>query len=257
MTGGERQAAGHGPAARGPKAEAATRRRRSSQMTRSALAAAIITAALLISTTRAASPIPAMLLDGESGGTYHDWQHVTPVLKKMLDETGLFATTVVTTPPAGADFSGFAPDFSKFQVVVMNYDAPDERWPAALKTSFERFVTNGGGFVSVHAADNAFPEWAAFNEMIGLGGWNDRNEKSGPYLRLRDGAWKPDTTPGRGGSHGKQHAFLMITRAPGHPIMRGLPEKWMHAKDELYDRLRGPAQDLTVLASAFSAKEQA
>ena len=42
-----------------------------------------------------------MLLDGESGGTYHDWQRVTPVLKKMLDETGLFATTVVTAPPAG------------------------------------------------------------------------------------------------------------------------------------------------------------
>ncbi|MGG7382286.1 ThuA domain-containing protein, partial [Escherichia coli] len=49
---------------------------------------------------------------------------------------------------------------------------------------------------------------------------------------------------------------LMITRAPQHPIMKGLPEKWMHAKDELYDRLRGPAKDLTILASAFSAKEQ-
>jgi len=29
----------------------------------------------------------------------------------------------------------------------------------------------------------------------------------------------------------------------------------MHAKDELYDRLRGPAEKVTVLASAFSAKE--
>jgi type 1 glutamine amidotransferase len=93
--------------------------------------------------------------------------------------------------------------------------------------------------------------------MIGLGGWNDRNEKSGPYLRLREGAWKPDTSPGRGGSHGKQHEFLMTTRAPEHPIMKGLPLKWMHAKDELYDRLRGPAKDLIILASAYSAKEQA
>jgi hypothetical protein len=46
---------------------------------------------------RAAAPIPVMLLDGESGGRYHDWQHVTPALKKMLDETGLFAVTVVST----------------------------------------------------------------------------------------------------------------------------------------------------------------
>src|SRR5439155_14809332 len=48
----------------------------------------------------------------------------------------------------------------------------------------------------------------------------------------------------------------METRAPAHPIMRGLPAHWMHVKDELYDRLRGPAENVTVLASAFSAKEQ-
>ena len=58
----------------------------------------------------------------------------------------------------------------------MNYDAPDERWPAALKTSFEQYVRNGGGFVAVHAADNAFPGWQAFNEMIGVGGWRGRTE---------------------------------------------------------------------------------
>ncbi len=84
-------------------------------------------------TSRAAAPISVMILDGESGGAYHDWQRVTPVLKKVLDETGLFATTVVTTPPATGDFGSFMPDFAKYQVVVLNYDAPDGRWPAALK----------------------------------------------------------------------------------------------------------------------------
>ena len=80
-------------------------------------------------------------------------------------------------------------------------------------------MSGGGGFVSVHAANNSFPEWKAYNEMIGLGGWGGRNEKSGPYLRLREGKWTADTTPGRGGSHGKQHEFLMTTRrarAPDH-----------------------------------------
>jgi type 1 glutamine amidotransferase len=149
----------------------------------------------------------------------------------------------------------FRPKFSDYQVVISNYNG--EPWSDETKGDFESYVKNGGGFVSVHAADNAFPEWPAYNEMIGLGGWGDRNEKSGPYLRLREGAWKPDTSPGRGGSHGKQHDFLMITRAPEHPIMKGLPAKWMHAKDELYDRLRGPAKEITILASAFSAKEQA
>ena len=126
-----------------------------------------------------------MLLDGESAGTYHKWKLITPVLQKQLEETGLFQVDVVTAPPAGGDFSAFKPDFSKYEVVVLNYDAPDDRWSAELKTSFENYVQDGGGFVSVHAADNAFPNWVAFNEMIGVGGWRDRTEKGGPALVLQ------------------------------------------------------------------------
>ena len=37
--------------------------------------------------------------------------------------------------------------------------------------------------------------------------------------------------------------------------MKGLPLEWLHQKDELYDRLRGPAENVTVLATAFSSKE--
>src|SRR6516164_8877398 len=94
--------------------------------------------------SRAAATIHVMILDGESAGTYHQWRLVTPVLKKELDETGLFQVDVVTAPPAGGDFSNFRPDFGKYQVVVFNYDAPDERWPAELKASFENYMRNGG-----------------------------------------------------------------------------------------------------------------
>src|SRR5437763_9328076 len=93
---------------------------------------------------RAATPIRVMLLDGESGGPYHAWQQTTPYLKRMLDDAGLFQTDVVTAPPKGGDFSSFRPDWAKYQVVVSNYDAPDERWPADLKTSFEQYMRNGG-----------------------------------------------------------------------------------------------------------------
>ena len=213
---------------------------------------AVTVAALGVVSLGAATPITVMILDGESGGPYHDWQHVTPVLKKVLDETGLFATTVVTTPPAAGDFSSFAPDFSKYQVVVMNYDAPDERWPAALKTAFERFVSNGGGFVSVHATDNAFPNWTAFNEMIGVGGWRNRDERAGPHWFVRDGKLVSDPAPGRAGSHGRRTPFQVTMRDTTHPIMKGLPTTWMHQGDELYARLRGPGKNMNVLATAFS-----
>src|SRR5215470_14610482 len=119
--------------------------------------------------SHAGAPLRVLILDGESAGPYHAWQLITPVLKKELDETGLFQVDVATAPRAGANFSSFNPGFEKYQVVVFNYDAPDERWPAELKASFEKYMANGGGLVSVHAADNAFPAWPAFNEMIGVG----------------------------------------------------------------------------------------
>ena len=158
-----------------------------------------------------------MLLDGESAGRYHDWPRVTPVLKKMLDETGLFAVTVVTAPPAGADVSTFDPQFAKYQVVVMNYDAPDERWPAALKASFEALHDGGGGLVAVHAADNAFAGWRAFNEMTGVGGWRARNEQAGPYWFVRDGKLASDPSPGPAGSHGRRTPFQVTVRDADSP----------------------------------------
>jgi len=201
--------------------------------------------------SRAAEPIRVMILDGESAGTYHKWQTVTPVLKKQLDETGLFQVDVVTAPPANGDFSAFKPDFSKYKVVVFNYDAPDDRWSADLKASFEKYVQGGGGFVSVHASDNAFPNWVAFNEMIGLGGWRNRTEKAGPLWYYKDGKLVSDNTPGRAGSHGQRTPF-QITVRENHPITNGLPKAWMHQGDELYATMRGPGKNMSVLATAYS-----
>ncbi len=206
--------------------------------------------AILIFTAVAsgANPIRVMLLDGQSGGPYHNWQQTTPVLKKELDETGLFQVTVVTAPQG--DFSNFQPEFSKYQVIVMNYDAPE--WPANLKTAFEQFVSDGGGLVVVHASDNAFATWPAFNKMIGIGGWRGRNENAGPLWYYRDNKLVSDPAPGNAGAHGARLPFAVTAREPNHPILKGLPPVWMHAPDELYGSLRGPGENMTVLATAHS-----
>jgi type 1 glutamine amidotransferase len=213
---------------------------------------AMLVSVLLASTVTFAqgAPMKALIIDGQNN---HDWKTTTPALKQILEETGLFAVEVATSPPAKGDMSTFKPDFAAYRVIISNYNG--EPWSTETQEAFEKFVGGGGGFVSVHAADNAFPEWKAYNEMIGVGGWGDRKESSGPYLRLRDGQWVHDITPGTGGSHGAQHAFVVQTREPAHPIMGGLPPAWLHAKDELYDRLRGPAKNVTVLASALATKE--
>jgi HEAT repeat protein len=113
-------------------------------------------------------------------------------------------------------------------------------------------MNNGGGLVIFHAADNAFPKWKEWNEMIAIGGWGGRNEKSGPMVRYRDGKVVFDNSPGPGGTHGPQHEFQIIMRDRHHGITAGLPEKWMHASDELYSKLRGPAKNMTVLATAYA-----
>lgn len=207
-----------------------------------------LAAGLCLQISAASSPV--LIVDGQNN---HDFTSTTPHLKKVLDETGLFTVDVATSPPKGGDMGSFKPAFGKYKVIVSNYNG--ESWSPETQQAFLKYVREGGGFVSVHAADNSFPEWADYNRMIGVGGWGGRNEKSGPYLRLRNGQFVHDTSAGTGGSHGQQHAFVLETRAPEHPIMKGLPARWMHAKDELYDRLRGPAENVTVLASAFSDKE--
>jgi len=192
--------------------------------------------------------IRALIVDGQNN---HDWKTTTPILKKALESSGRFTVDVATSPPAGQIISDFRPKFAEYDVVISNYNG--DPWPTQTEKDFEAFLNNGGGFVSVHAADNAFPAWKAYNRMIGLGGWNGRTEKSGPYVYLDDaGNVKRDDSPGHGGHHGQQHPFQIRTRDAGHPITKGLPAAWMHTKDELYDSLRGPAEGMHILATAYS-----
>ncbi len=200
-----------------------------------------------------AAPKRVLIVDGQNN---HQWQITTPILKKQLEDTGLFQVDVATTPPKGADMSPFKPDFKPYAVVVSNYSdyGGGGVWPPDTQKAFEAYVKGGGGFVSVHAADNAFPMWLEYNRMTGVGGWSGRTEKDGPMLRWREGKVVADTTPGKGGHHGKPHSYAVAIRDKSHPITKGLPESWMHMQDELYDTLRGPAENVSVLATAFSDK---
>ena len=200
----------------------------------------------------AGEKLKVLVIDGQNN---HNWKATTPLLRAMLEQSGRFAVEVVTTPPGGlGDGSGwdkFDPDFSKYDVVMLNYNG--QLWPEPQRKKFEAYVAGGGGFVSVHAANNSFPDWPEYNKMIGVGGWGGRTEKAGPYVRWRDGRQVVDReTPGEGGTHGVYREFPVDVRNADHPITTGLPAKWMHAADELYAKLRGPAENLTVLATGWS-----
>ncbi len=228
--------------------------------------------------------LKALIIDGENN--HGVWPKTTAMMKDYLEQTGLFevdiertkftwqgphydkiegvedietllqmypidqATTAVKEPQPDPDFK---PDFSKYDVVVSNMGWKASTWSEAARRDFETFIRNGGGLVVVHAANNSWADWQAYNQMIGLGGWSGRSEKDGPYVFYDDaGKLVRDTSVGTCGSHGPQHEFVITTRDTEHPITKDLPEKWLHAKDELYDRLRGPAENMTILATAYS-----
>lgn len=223
------------------------------------------------------TPQKALIIDGQNNHSM--WPKTTVMMKKYLEETGLFEVDVARTAftwqgddlvkeyplpgiqsepkPEPVPDPNFKPNFSQYSVVVSNFGFGAAEWPQETQKGLETFVHNGGGFVVVHAADNSFGNWDAYNRMIGLGGWGGRTEKSGPYVYLNDqGNVVRDNSAGNGGSHGSQHAFEIIVRNGEHPITKGMPRSWLHAKDELYDRLRGPADQMEILATAYASPDQ-
>jgi type 1 glutamine amidotransferase len=205
---------------------------------------------ILATSSSAADPLRALIVDGQNNHAI--WPTTTQMMKTYLEQSQRFSVDVATAAPQGSD-PNFKPRFSDYAVVISNFGHGAAPWPAETQAAFESFVKNGGGFVVIHAANNSFPEWPAYNEMIGLGGWGGRNENSGPYVYTNSqGDVIRDTSPGKGGNHGAQLEFPIVVRDREHPITKGMPTEWMHAKDELYDQLRGPARSMQILATAES-----
>jgi hypothetical protein len=237
-----------------------------------------LAATLVLALPAAAEKLKALIVDGQNNHAV--WPKSTVMMKKYLEESGLFEVEVARTrfisnykreeawlPHAGAGPSEgtakpvpdpeFSPDFKKYHIVVSNFGYGAADWPEPTRRNLEDYMKNGGGLVIVHAANNTWADWPEFNKMIGLGGWGGRNQKSGPYVYydaegniVRDGE-----TPGGCGAHGPQNEFLITMRDKIHPVTKGLPDFWMHSKDECYSRLRGPAENMTILATAADTPE--
>lgn len=233
---------------------------------------ALAIAILSCSVVKDNSKLRVLIVDGQNNHAV--WPKSTVMLKTYLEESGLFEVDVYRTKvvwrgekelahlslfntpehhmvPEPITDDSFAPLFHEYDVVVSNFGYKAADWPTDTQTSFEEYMINGGALVSIHAANNSFPSWTAYNEMTGLGGWGGRNEQYGPYVYFDgDGNLIKDNSAGDAGAHGNKHEF-QITQRNHHPILAGLPNVWMHTKDECYGKLRGPAVNMTILASAL------
>jgi type 1 glutamine amidotransferase len=223
--------------------------------------------------------VRVLLIDGQNN---HNWKATTPVMKKALEDCGRFTVEVATSPakpqpPAKPKdendtaavakykddlakymeqvagykeaMARFRPDLSRCDVVLSNYNG--DSWCPEFQKDLETALKEGKiGLVIVHAANNAFGSWGEYNLMIGMG-WRGNN--GGDRLKFDDG--KEVRVPkgsGDGSGHRYTGEFKVTLRDADHPITKGMPPEWVHARDELYDNMRGPIQNVHVLATAYS-----
>lgn len=213
------------------------------------LSALVLLCAAAISAGAADEKIKVLVIDGQNN---HNWQQTTPVLKKILEDTGKFAVDVATSPAKGKkeEMAKFRPELAKYQVVVSNYNG--EPWGKDLNDDFEKLLKDGKiGFVVVHAANNAFGGWKEYNQMIGMG-WRGKEGGDRLFLDADGKAVKVESGKGDGSGHRYTGPFTVTVRDAEHPITKGMPKEWAHVKDELYDNMRGPIENVKVLATAYS-----
>jgi type 1 glutamine amidotransferase len=165
--------------------------------------------------------LKALILTGQSD---HNWISSSWRLKTIVEKSGVFTVDMKISPQKGQDMSGFIINFKPYDVVVLDYMG--DNWPASTQKDFVDYVRDGGGVVVCHDANNAFPYWPEYKEIIGLG-WG------------RDGDFRE---------------FAVKASKPGHPILKGLPENWLHVQDELITGLRGSAENMEILAYARSGR---
>ncbi len=189
--------------------------------------------------------VRTMIVAGQDGN--HWWKGGCEAMKLILENTGLFTVDFCFTPSWDGDMETFRPSFKDYDLVVVNYGG--NSWAESTRKEFEKFVENGGGVVFLHSSIIPHEDWPAWNMMTGLGAWNGRDEKWGPMLYLKDGKYIYDYSPGWAGYHGLQHQSVVDNVAISHPILKGLPSRWRHFKDEIYLNLRGPAKNIEILCT--------
>jgi type 1 glutamine amidotransferase len=195
--------------------------------------------------------IPVLIVDGFSN---HDWAQTTKVTKWILEKSGRFRVDISTVPADSTERAGWLPEFSRYAVVVQNtnnVDFPNWRWPRKAEERLEEYVRKGGGLYVLHSGNNAFPHWAEYDKMIGIG-WRQRTAGVAIEIDSARNIIRIPVGEGRNTGHGNRFdAVIQILNR--HPINKDYPSQWKTAFTEVYNFPRGKAENIMILSYAYDS----
>lgn len=179
----------------------------------------LIAAVLAAPASADPTPAPAEKLNALilTGINNHDWKVTTPHLKKALEDSGYFTVDVSDDPDAPILSEPAA--LGKYAVLILNFNR-GPRWTPDREKNFLEYVRGGRGLVVVHAADNAFPGWEEYDELVG-GTWRSRGS----------------SFPDRGTFHPAYGPFPVTIIDAEHPITKGMKTTFT-TTDEMYTNLK-------------------
>lgn len=216
---------------------------------------ALLGLALLPWRSAAAAPIRVLIVDGFSN---HNWQLNTALIRGIVEPTKLFEVSVATAPPkqGSPGWEAWRPRFSGYDVVIQtcNDIGGGPAWPREVQVALEEFVARGGGLYVWHSGNNAFPDWPAYNDMIGLG-WRKKEFGVAVAVGENEQLVRIPAGEGQNTGHGARRDTV-VKRLGDHPIHAGLPRAWLTPDIEVYYYARGPAKNLTVLSYGFDPRTQ-
>ncbi|MFN8242099.1 MAG: ThuA domain-containing protein [Bacteroidales bacterium] len=193
------------------------------------------------------SEYKALIVTGQAN---HDCKISSTTLKTILNLSGKIDAYIAVTPASGEDMSKFNPGFSKYDVVVLDYNG--DNWSEKTRKAFIEYVNNGGGVVVYRESLAAFPDWTEYREICGLNGSPAATEAAGPYVFFRGNKVYQDSSAGPTGTFGAVKETEVRIRKPDHPVTKGLAVRWVHADDQIINRLRGNGEKIDVLATQFA-----
>ena len=159
-----------------------------------------------------------------SGKNNHEWQKTTPFIKLIFEENGGFKVDITERPDTLT-----ATDLDHYNVIVSNWNAFPEtsrQWGEETEKAIISFITEGGGFVSIHASSATHYDWNEYQEIVGA-------------------------TWGKNTRHGIISPFEVKIVDNSHPVTSGMANFW--TTDELWVEMdKKPGNQ--VLCSAYAPK---